>query len=187
MLRVTDPVREDLLRQVTAILGDTAEAEDVVQDALLALHQADAVRRPDVWLRTVARNRATDRLRRRRPEVVDIELPDLPTGWEDDGTRTVAAWLPAFVQALPEPYRTAVRRVDLEEVPQSLYAREASLSPSGARTRVQRGRQLLHERLQTCCPVRFEDGEVVDTGVVTCRGSGAGRNDVFCGARSEPA
>ncbi|MCB9670266.1 MAG: sigma-70 family RNA polymerase sigma factor [Alphaproteobacteria bacterium] len=169
MLRVTRAVREDLLGIARRITGDVAEAEDVVQDALLALHEADAVERPDVWLRAVTRNRALDRVRARKPTDAVEGLVGDEAGHDTAGTDAVAAWLPWIVETLPEPYRTAVRRVDLEEVPQATFAAEAGLSASGARTRVQRGRRMLHERLVTCCPVRFEDGEVVDTGVAGCQ------------------
>jgi RNA polymerase sigma-70 factor (ECF subfamily) len=62
--------------------------------------------------------------------------------------------------------------VDLDEVSQAVFAEEAGLSPSGARTRVQRARRLLLASLQACCPVRFEEGEVVDTGVAGCTNCG---------------
>lgn len=165
---MNDSVRDDLFRLARGIVRDDAEADDVVQEALLALHTATDVQRPDVWLRAVTRNRALDRLRSRR-DLADVDELTLPTpSWESGGTEVVAAWLPVIVEALPEPYRTAVRRVDLQEVPQSVYAAEAGLSASGARTRVQRGRRLLLAELQACCPVRFEEGEVVDTGLAGC-------------------
>ena len=161
-------VRRQLLRVAERITRDAAEAENVVQEALLALHQADAVERPDAWLTTVDRNRALGRLRTRK-ESVPIEELSAPSAAEDRGTREVASWMPALVEMLDEPYRTAVREVDLEGVSQSVFARRHGLSPSGARTRVQRGRRQLHDALVACCPVRFEEGEVVDTGVVGCR------------------
>lgn len=168
--QVTDPgLRETLCSLAARILGDAAEAEDVVQDAFVALHDAERVDHPAAWLRRVTRNAALDRVRRRRPAVDTDTLVATPVvRWSTLGTVDVAGHVPDLVDALPEPYRTAVRRVDLEEVPQSVYAREAGLSPSGARTRVQRGRRLLLTELQRCCPVRFEEGEVVDTGWTSC-------------------
>lgn len=164
-----NPVREQLLSQARQILRDPVEAEDVVQEALLALHEAEAVVRPDAWLNRVVRNRALDRLRSRRDQVdVDGLIAELPE--PNEGTQLVAAWLPAFVDTLPEPYATAVREVDLEGMSQAAFAEKHGLSGSGARSRVQRGRALLHERLVACCPVRFDEGEVVDTGIAGCSG-----------------
>src|SRR5271167_2028250 len=55
-----------------SILQDTSEAEDIVQDTFLKAHgQRGKLRDPEkfpVWLLTVARNAARDRLRRRRPQ-----------------------------------------------------------------------------------------------------------------------
>ncbi|MCB9675562.1 MAG: sigma-70 family RNA polymerase sigma factor [Alphaproteobacteria bacterium] len=164
---MTPEVRADLLRVAGRILRDPVAAEDVVQDALLKLHVTDGpVVRPDAWLRRVARNLALDRLRGLPHEPIeDIAVePAEP----HEGTDTVASWLPAMVEALDEPYRTAVREVDLEGLSQAAYAARHGLSLSGARTRVQRGRKQLHERLLACCPVRFEEGAVVDTGLGSC-------------------
>ena len=55
-----------------AILQDSSEAEDIVQDAFLKAHRMGGkLREPEkfpAWLLTVARNGARDRLRRRRPQ-----------------------------------------------------------------------------------------------------------------------
>ena len=101
-----------------------------------------------------------DHLRRRHPSEELGELP-VPAS-EPEATDTVASWLPSFVASLPEPYRTAVQRVDLDGVSQAELARELGISESGARSRVQRARVLLQGELLACCAVRWEDGEVVD-------------------------
>src|SRR5215217_6508422 len=48
------------------MLGSVAEAEDVVQDALLRLHQADDVANPEAFLTTVTTRLAIDVLRSAR-------------------------------------------------------------------------------------------------------------------------
>ncbi|MFT4626486.1 MAG: catechol 2,3-dioxygenase-like lactoylglutathione lyase family enzyme [Myxococcota bacterium] len=90
--------------------------------------------------------------------------PDKPA----DGTAEVASWMPLMVAALPERYREAVRLSELEGLSQAEVATRLGLSPSGARTRVQRGRKRLLADLLACCPVRFEEGVVVDTGINEC-------------------
>lgn len=156
------------------------DAEDLAQETWLRLHRAlPRLREPAaaealVW--RTARSVLVDRLRRRRPQLSldegpPLPDPDLPEPGETDATETVASWLPAFVQALPEPYRTAVRRVDLEGASQAELARELGLSLSGARSRVQRGRARVRDLLLACCEVRFEDGEVshIDRCPPSCR------------------
>jgi RNA polymerase sigma-70 factor (ECF subfamily) len=64
-----------------AILQDVSDAEDLVQDVFLKVHQNRAgLREPEkfpAWLMTVTRNGARDRLRRRRPQAeVDAAMED---------------------------------------------------------------------------------------------------------------
>lgn len=140
-------------------------ADDLTQEALLRIHRGldglDDLTRFDAWVSRIVRSVWVDHLRRRRPtepfEDAAGEAPD-----QDGTVETVAGWLPLFVEALPEPYRTAVRRVDLEGTSQAELARELGLSLSGARSRVQRGRAMLRELLLACCDVRWEEGAIVD-------------------------
>ncbi|MBF4163700.1 sigma factor [Nocardioides acrostichi] len=62
--------RPRLTRLAARVLGDPAEAEDVVQQAWLRLHGTDAsaVENPPGWLTTVTTRLCLDQLRRRTPE-----------------------------------------------------------------------------------------------------------------------
>jgi len=147
------------------------DADDLAQETWLRLHRAlPELREPTaaealVW--RTARSVLIDRIRRRRDQIphqdeAGWQLPDGPLQepGEADATEVVAGWLPLFVDQLPEPYRTAVRRVDLDGISQAQLARELDISPSGARTGVQRGRARVRELLLACCEVRFDQGEV---------------------------
>jgi RNA polymerase sigma-70 factor (ECF subfamily) len=169
MLRMNTAVHTSIQRQLRRWVDNPADVDELTQDVLLKLHMAgpdedEAVGR---WVRRVARNAAIDHLRTRR---ASTELPELATEAtaDDDGTVEVASWLPAMLDGVPEPYRTAVRRVDLDGISQQELAAELGISASGARSRVQRGRKMLRETLLACCPVKFEGGEVVDTGLNDC-------------------
>src|SRR5476649_7934 len=65
-----------------AILQNTSEAEDIVQDTFLkAHHQRGKLREAEkfpAWLLTVARNATRDRLRRRRPQAGAEGFDTLP-------------------------------------------------------------------------------------------------------------
>jgi RNA polymerase sigma-70 factor, ECF subfamily len=109
--------RERLLAIAYGMLGTTAEAEDVVQEAFARWHEADrsAVRSPAASLTTVTTRLAIDRLRsaeRRRVEYVGPWLPE-PLVSELDPTDAVAEAerlslaLPATLQRL-NPVERAV-------------------------------------------------------------------------------
>ncbi len=156
-------LRADLLRWFRR--RSPEHAEDLVQDTLLRIHEGvgglQSPDRLDAWVGRVRRSVWVDHLRRRRP--MD-ELPEITVEPDNalEATETVAAWLPAFVEALPEPYREAVRRVDLGGLSQAQLAEQLGISPSGARARVQRGRAMLRGELEACCAVRWDEGEVSD-------------------------
>ncbi len=52
--------------------------------------------------------------------------------------------------------REAIVLCDLEGVPQEEYARRKGLSLPGAKSRIQRARKRLRERLSQACQVRFD-------------------------------
>lgn len=76
--------RPRLVRLATHVLGDAAEAEDVVQQAWLRLHGTDAtIENLPGWLTTVTTRLCLDRLRQRMPEPVEevdreVDLLDRP-------------------------------------------------------------------------------------------------------------
>lgn len=139
--------------------------DDLVQESFLRIHTAlPTLRDPDrlaPWVVQIARNVWIDGLRRERPteplQVVPVAAPE-PT----DPNEIVAAWLPGFIDALPPPYRDALRWSELDGLTQSEVARRLGLSPSGARTRIQRGRKLLRAELEACCEIQREGAQVVD-------------------------
>ncbi len=71
-----------LFGTVLRILGDRDLAKDVTQDVYVKIWQNaasfDAKKAsPIAWMAAIARNRALDEVRRRRPQTVDIESEDL--------------------------------------------------------------------------------------------------------------
>ena len=57
---------------------------------------------------------------------------------------------------LPENDRDALEQVEINDVPQTEYARQAGLSASGAKSRVQRARRRLKQELLSCCEFQLD-------------------------------
>ncbi len=69
----------------------------------------------------------------------------------------------ALIDALPARYQEAVRLVDIDGIPQEEAARRVGLSLSGMKSRVQRGRLKLKQRLIGCCSVELDKrGRIID-------------------------
>lgn len=147
-------------------LGNTVDAEDMLQDLFIrAMRQGErfcAVGNARAWLFEVARNALIDRLRVRREMV---ELPaDLASPSDETSTvDSLVACLPRVLSELSPEDREAITLCDLEGMPQDEYARRAGLSLPGAKSRVQRARRRLRERLSVACQVRLDaEGQVSD-------------------------
>lgn len=75
-----DRHKVELMRFLTRLVGETAGAEDVFQDAFLQVHLSadtfDATRRFRPWLFTIAANKARDYLRRKgRRRMLELSAP----------------------------------------------------------------------------------------------------------------
>lgn len=147
-------------------LGNPAEADDLLQDLFLkALRQGERfceVHNARAWLFEVARNTLADHLRVARHTV---ELPDdlATTSDEPDAVDTLTACLPRVLSELSAEDREAITLCDLQGMAQADFARVAGLSLSGAKSRVQRARQRLRERMTLACQVQLNHaGQVND-------------------------
>jgi RNA polymerase sigma-70 factor, ECF subfamily len=128
------------------VLQDTGAAEDVLQEVFMQLWRNpeafDASRgNMAAWLAVIARNRAIDSLRRRRPEndiedtVVSVEH-DLVS--ETDRSRTIEK-VRGALQAMPAPQRSAVEMAYFEGLTHSEIAGKTGEPLGTIKTRIRTG------------------------------------------------
>jgi RNA polymerase sigma-70 factor (ECF subfamily) len=132
-----------------------ADADDIVQDVFLKLHQglrSAPLRDPEAYVYSAARNAIADFYRRKDAPAVPIEEQDLP----DPFREMLAGCARPFLDQLPEPYREALVLTDLDGLTQAEAAARLGLSASGMRTRVQRGRARLRAIFDACCRFEFD-------------------------------
>ena len=163
-------------RFVRRRIRDRHEADDVVADVMLRIHQnlasLDDSERVTAWVFRIARNAITDHYRRtaRRREVVAAEpelgADDGADAWLEDQSATLselASCIRPLVDALPGDYRRALVLTDLEGHSQVDAARMESISVSGMKSRVQRGRRQFAALVEQCCDVTTDSrGRLVD-------------------------
>ena len=154
--------RDELLAFIRRRVRQEADAEDVLQKTFLNLHRHLSTSPPPehlrAWLHQVARNAITDSLRSRPADQSLDALPaDPPDDPQDDAiTEKLSRCLSNLVQTLPPDYRDALTLTDLGGLNQSKAAARAGLSPSGMKSRVQRGREQLHQALLACCSLELD-------------------------------
>jgi RNA polymerase sigma-70 factor (ECF subfamily) len=150
-----------LYRVARAILGNDAEAEDVMQDAYVRayahLDQYAGHAAFSTWLTRIAVYEAMARARRRR-RVVEMDGMSEPTREnlstsKDRGPeqraidRDLRGALESAIQALPETYRCVVLMRDVEGLSTAETAECLGLNEPVVKTRLHRGRALLRRDL----------------------------------------
>lgn len=123
-----------------------ADVDDLVQDVFLSAYgRLRELRDPSAfgsWIGAIARNRAVDFLRRRRPQV---ELPEELPGGDAIPAESLAA-LDA-IRRLPEAYRDTLMLRLVEGMSGNEIAERTGLTPASVRVNLHRGMKLLRERL----------------------------------------
>lgn len=132
-------------------------AEDLLQETFLRIHRrlgdVDDEKRLTSWVFQIARNLVVDHYRAKGKslEVSMSHDPEATPEEEENLNELVSSWFPKMISLLPEGYREAVELYELEKVPQQEIADRLSISLSGAKSRVQRGREKLKSILFDCC------------------------------------
>lgn len=134
--------------------------DDILQDVFLrahaGLHSVKSQGSMSAWLYRIAANAITDHYRGRKPSE---ELPEevATPEPEPDYIAELASCLQPLIDDLPESYRLPLVLSEIEGLTQKEVAARLGLSLSGAKSRVQRGREKLRQRVLECCDI--ETGE----------------------------
>lgn len=156
--------RSRLYRFVRSRVRDDHAAEDIVHDVFVkALAKRDTLRDQDAmlpWLFQIAMNAIRDNGRRQRPDrVTDNEefFDDVPVEPTPEDMQDLASCLMAMIEHLDEPYRSAVKRSEIDGVQMRIIADELGISLSGVKSRVQRGRAKLRDLMTSCCQLEVDE------------------------------
>jgi RNA polymerase sigma-70 factor (ECF subfamily) len=139
----------DYSRMVHAVLLGRVprrDVDDLVQDVFITAYmRIRELREPAAfggWIATIARNRATDYLRRSREQV---ELPDELPGGDPIGAESFAVL--EVIRGLPEAYRDTLLMRLVEGMSGQEIADRTGLAPGSVRVNLHRGMKLLREKL----------------------------------------
>ena len=163
--------RPRLIGLAARVLGDRAEAEDVVQQAWLRLDRTDAeVVDLPAWLTTVATRLCLDRLKARTPVPVE-ELDDVPDTAPDPAEEaaladTVGAALQVVLDRLPPRERVAFVLHDSFGFAFTTIAAVLDTTPAAARKLASRARARI---AQPAVDDRLADWAVVDAFMAAAR------------------
>jgi len=184
----TEKVWEDFSSSLRVFIGrrvsNSSHAEDILQDIFVKIHKNISSIEDDTklrsWVYQIARNTIIDYYRKNRIKTEELTAANFPAFMEkesfsenqsinlleylsDSPNQEIASGLRDMIAQLPEKYAHALLMVEFEGISQAELAKRLGISVSGAKSRVQRGRQMLRDILMRCCHFEFDRfGTIID-------------------------
>lgn len=129
---------------------DKAVTDDIAQDVFLKVHskldQLKDVDKLKSWIFQITRHSIADHFRSQSKSLEAHEID-----WESE-TRALnecaSHCVVEILETLPPKYREALQLSELQSVSQLELAKQLNISYSGAKSRVQRARQMLKEKME---------------------------------------
>ena len=168
--QIWDESRNRLKGFINKRVSNESDAEDVLQNVFIKIQQnisdlKDAAKLYP-WIFQTTRNAIIDYYRERETVISlsnDFAGETIFEPSEKDVEEEVLRWLEPMVGRLPEKYREALMLSDIQGLTQKEMSEKLDISLSGAKSRVQRGREKLKKVLLECCRLEFNRaGRIVE-------------------------
>jgi RNA polymerase sigma-70 factor, ECF subfamily len=144
--------RLQLFNFIKRQVQDPHVAKDILQDVFIKAethkHELKDLKRLGSWMFAITRNAIADHFRKNIRQKRLTETIDNAEIIPDHAYNScVAHCLNQLIDTLPAPYREALLKAEVEGLQQTALAESLGLSYSGAKSRVQRARRMLKEKL----------------------------------------
>lgn len=159
---------DQLLLFILKRVADRSSAEDILQNVFVkTLSNLNSLKdntKIKSWLYQITRNTIIDHFRKSdKTENVSSDLQKEDETITEDYTEEVESWIIPFIERLPIKYREALILSEIEGMTQKDLAAHLGISYPAAKSRVQRGRVLLKEKLSDCCTFHADKyGNIMD-------------------------
>ncbi len=152
--RVLLTALRDVLRRYFVRRIGQDDAEDLVQEALIALHTRRTTYDPEQpftpWIYAIARYKLLDRMRRARVRSRTVPLDDAGDVFSEDESEAALARrdLDRLLQALPQETQALIRQVKIEGLTTQEAAARAGRSEIAVRVGIHRGLKTIANSLR---------------------------------------
>ena len=134
------------------------DAEDIVQDvfvkAQLKSNQLKEAEKFTAWMYTMTRNSIMDYHRAKKKTIEPSAF--IQEDEYNEFNDCVNSCIDNVITTLPVPYREALLLIEKENLPQKDLALRLGISYSGAKSRVQRARQMLKEKMESLYNIKTD-------------------------------
>lgn len=146
------------------------ETEDIIQDTFLRVYQHrdafDFKHCFSTWIYTIALNLARNELRKKKKykffDIFDLQNKEVEVAVEAKVPSNLGPALQEAVSSLPEKYKTAFLLRDIDEMPYEEIARALSVPLGTVKSRVNRARSILRDKLKP----RMEERNALSKGTL---------------------
>ena len=152
-----------------------SDTDDILQEVFIKIihnidkiHQAENLKN---YLYGIVRNAVNDYFKNKKIVVDSSHIKEELTEEEAQSINTTIAecCIKPFILKLPDHYREAIWITEFQNVSQKELAEKLNISYSGAKSRVQRGREKLKELILTCCAYQSDAyGNLISSGDKNC-------------------
>lgn len=144
------------------------DTEDIVQTVFMKayrhLPELQDPNRLRAWLYQIARNTVADHFRKeKRLDELPEQIPIVMEEKDEDTLQEAICGMKGVIPYLPDKYREAVELSELKGLSQKELSERLGISYSGAKSRVQRGREMVRDLMNSCCTIRTDKyGNIID-------------------------
>ncbi|MBP1694072.1 MAG: sigZ [Chloroflexi bacterium] len=171
---IWDQYSEQLLAFIRSRVADEYASEDLLQEVFLRIHLNLCCLRDlsklESWVYQITRNAIIDHYRSRIDTLeLHENLPAESDFEEEDAESELAPSLKELIDELPEAYREALVLTEYQGLSQKELAQRVGISLPGAKSRVQRARQMIRDMLLNCCHFELDRrGRIIDYHALCC-------------------
>ena len=151
---------EGLKKFILSKVKDEAIADDVLQDVFIKIHlHKNNLQKEDrlkAWLFQIANNATNDYFRKQKitGHVPSTKEPSEAPEAEDHEAKDC---LVPLILNLPKKYKEALLLTEIKGLKQSATAEKLQISLPAAKSRIQRGRELLKQGFMDCCNYTLDE------------------------------
>lgn len=166
--------RNELHGFILSRVSDKDVADDLLQEIFIKIHlKKDTLQESSKltsWVYQIARNTIIDHYRKGKAPEDEVEQLELPPVEELEKVGiSFNQCIRPFIDRLEPKYKDALVQTSFGNISQKEYARKLDISYSGAKSRIQRARQMVKDQFMACCPIVVDKyGNIVDPGVCGC-------------------
>lgn len=135
-------------------------AEDILQEVFIKIHlhkeELKEKKQLKSWLFSIANNTTIDYFRKKEV-VLPNEVKDSAVEEASKNNHNPSDCLAPLILALPKKYKEALLLSEIKGHKQQVVAEELGISLAAAKSRIQRGRDLLKKGFINCCDYQVDE------------------------------